>query len=74
MTDVLFECGYGRSFTVEPDDIINTILDRPSFASPSTYQAQSTSNVEGLTFQAFGYCLANESENRGGSSGSGTGN
>ena len=48
--------------------IQNTYL--ASFASPSTYQAQSTSNVEGLTFQAFGYCLANESENRGGSSGS----
>ena len=45
-TDVIFECGYKeRSFAAEPDDIVNTI-DRPSFASPSTYQAQLTSNVE----------------------------
>ena len=54
------------SFAAEPGDIINTLEDGPSLFDPSLYATQLTSNDEGLTFQAFAYCLNNPSSGGGG--------
>ena len=65
--DVVFEGGYKvLSFSAEPGDIINTLYDGPSQLSHFVYQTQLTSNDEGLTFQAFVYCLNNPNDDDGG--------
>ena len=76
--DLIFEGGFNVLST--DTNIISTLYDGPSLSSPSIYEAQLLgttcsgcgNGIPTLTFQAFGYCLANENGDSG-SGGGGTG-